>query len=174
MAVSDRPRKSIQPDAFRRDRTITRLSVGKEGRPTHSSSSVWGNDTTPAPCCQGENFSDLKRKEGAAASLTAAGSGGKLIKHLPVWWNGRHQGLKIPWSKGRARSSRVTGTTSEFTPHGSEMAIAKAVAISSSVLRGSSFPNRTRCAGLRFGVWRRQILKKAAGTPEKAVLLLFR
>ena len=42
-------------------------------------------------------------------------------------------------------------TMSELTPHGSEKAGAKALAFSSSMLRGSSFPNRTRCAGLRFG-----------------------
>ena len=121
-----------------------------------------------------------------------------------MWWNGRHQGLKIPCGRPRTGSSPVTGTrngasermsrfwcrtfgevlsaslkrerglpsppalfpckldtrfgfelprctTSEFTPHGSGKAIAKAVAFPSSVLRGSSFPNRTRCAGLRFG-----------------------
>ena len=60
-AVSDRPRKSIRPDAFRRARTNTRLSVGKEGRPTHSSSSVWQHDTPPAPPCQEKYFSDLKQ-----------------------------------------------------------------------------------------------------------------
>ena len=42
-------------------------------------------------------------------------------------------------------------TTSEFAPHGSKMAIANAVAISSSVLRGSSLPNQTRFTVLRFG-----------------------
>ena len=45
-AVSARPRKSIRPDAFRRARTNTRLSAGKLGRLTHSSSSVWQKDTT--------------------------------------------------------------------------------------------------------------------------------
>ncbi len=44
--VSARPRKSIRPDAFRRARTNTRLSAGKLGRLTHSSSSVWQKDTT--------------------------------------------------------------------------------------------------------------------------------
>ena len=29
---------------------------------------------------------------------------------MPVWWNGRHKGLKIPRWQQRARSSRVTGT----------------------------------------------------------------
>lgn len=29
---------------------------------------------------------------------------------MPVWWNGRHQGLKIPCRKRRTGSSPVTGT----------------------------------------------------------------
>ena len=35
-------------------------------------------------------------------------NGGEQL-NLPVWWNGRHQGLKIPCWQQRARSSRVTG-----------------------------------------------------------------
>ena len=31
-------------------------------------------------------------------------------KHPPVWWNGRHQGLKIPCRQLRTGSSPVTGT----------------------------------------------------------------
>ncbi len=30
---------------------------------------------------------------------------------LPVWWNGRHMGLKIPRLRGRAGSSPATGTS---------------------------------------------------------------
>ena len=33
--------------------------------------------------------------------------------HLPVWWNGRHQGLKIPCRQLRTGSSPVTGTKKE-------------------------------------------------------------
>ena len=29
---------------------------------------------------------------------------------MPVWWNGRHRGLKIPWEQSRAGSSPATGT----------------------------------------------------------------
>ena len=69
-----------------------------------------------------------------------------------------------------ARSSNLrTPTTSEFTPHGSKTAIAKAVAVFSSVLRGSFFQNRTRCAGLRFCfLGARSIFRLAArwGGPE--------
>ena len=32
---------------------------------------------------------------------------------MPVWWNGRHGGLKILWCLHRAGSSPATGTTSE-------------------------------------------------------------
>ena len=48
--------------------------------------------------------------------------------------------------------SNPAGTiSSEYTAHGSEKAGAKALAFSSTVLRDSSSPNRTRFAGLRFG-----------------------
>ena len=33
--------------------------------------------------------------------------------NAPVWWNGRHKGLKIPRWQQRTGSSPVTGTTSE-------------------------------------------------------------
>lgn len=33
--------------------------------------------------------------------------------HMLVWWNGRHQGLKIPWSQDRTGSSPVTSTKKE-------------------------------------------------------------
>ena len=33
-----------------------------------------------------------------------------LVKSTPVWWNGRHRGLKIPWERSRTGSSPVTGT----------------------------------------------------------------
>ena len=36
-----------------------------------------------------------------------------ISTHSPVWWNGRHRGLKIPWPLGRAGSSPVTGTKKE-------------------------------------------------------------
>ena len=33
--------------------------------------------------------------------------------YMPVWWNGRHKGLKIPRWQQRTGSSPVTGTTSK-------------------------------------------------------------
>lgn len=47
---------------------------------------------------------------------------------------------------------------SEIIPHGKKTAIALAVAVFPSVLHVSSFQNRTRFAGLRFGFWRKQLL----------------
>ena len=38
------------------------------------------------------------------------GIGVSLKCPLPVWWNGRHTGLKIPCPYGRTGSNPVTGT----------------------------------------------------------------
>ena len=43
-------------------------------------------------------------------SLTLTQKSAKMSIHLPVWWNGRHQGLKIPCRQLRTGSSPVTGT----------------------------------------------------------------
>ena len=42
-----------------------------------------------------------------------------MVKYTrtPVWWNGRHRGLKIPWEQSRAGSSPATGTK-KGTPTG--------------------------------------------------------
>ncbi len=32
---------------------------------------------------------------------------------LPKWWNGRHEGLKIPWPQGCAGSSPAFGTVNK-------------------------------------------------------------
>ena len=85
----------------------------------------------------------------------------------PFWWPAcgwrisaslkRERGLPSPLALFPCRPESRFGfelprcTTSEFTPHGSKVAIAIAIAIFSSVLRGSFFPNRTRITGLRFG-----------------------
>ena len=37
---------------------------------------------------------------------------------LPVWWNGRHKGLKIPRRNNRAGSSPATGTKISLSPCG--------------------------------------------------------
>ena len=42
--------------------------------------------------------------------LTNAPPRGTVYTHMPVWWNGRHRGLKIPWERSRAGSSPATGT----------------------------------------------------------------
>ncbi len=34
-------------------------------------------------------------------------------KSKPKWWNGRHEGLKIPWPQGCAGSSPAFGTKNE-------------------------------------------------------------
>ena len=65
---------------------------------------------------------------------------------------GRRPGLKIPCPQGRAGSTPATGTTSEQSPLCSDAFFTPAE--QKSVIRPlpcSSFPNRTRCAGLRFG-----------------------
>ena len=41
--------------------------------------------------------------------LTIYAVSGK-VNYTPVWWNGRHRGLKIPWERSRAGSSPATGT----------------------------------------------------------------
>ena len=33
-----------------------------------------------------------------------------MYKHMPLWWNGRHRGLKIRWGRLRTGSSPVSGT----------------------------------------------------------------
>ena len=73
-AVSARPQKSIRPDAFRRARTNTRLSAGKEGRPTHSSSTVWQNDTTPAARCQERGEKKFQRFKAMGGLIRFPGS----------------------------------------------------------------------------------------------------
>ena len=33
-----------------------------------------------------------------------------VVPHMPLWWNGRHKGLKIPRWQQRTGSSPVSGT----------------------------------------------------------------
>ena len=42
---------------------------------------------------------------------------------LPKWWNGRHEGLKIPWPQGCAGSSPAFGTVNKeiSSPFGLEI-----------------------------------------------------
>ena len=61
---------------------------------------------------------------------------------------GRRGGLKIHCQRWRAGSSPATGTTSEQALYRLLRFFAK---IGAHSRRCSSFPNRTRCAGLRFG-----------------------
>ena len=45
-----------------------------------------------------------------ATPLTHPKNCAKIIKHMPLWWNGRHRGLKIRWGRLRTGSSPVSGT----------------------------------------------------------------
>ena len=56
-----------------------------------------------------------------------------------------------PQAEKKCKRTLSLGPTSEIIPHGKKTAIALAVAVFPSVLHVSSFPNRTRFAGLRFG-----------------------
>ena len=47
---------------------------------------------------------------GGMPYLTAPENCAKMSGYMPLWWNGRHRGLKIRWGQLRTGSSPVSGT----------------------------------------------------------------